>query len=108
MFFFFCFVLRMEEAIEVGSPCSVSGKDEFGVGIVRFFGQTKFKEGLWVGIEFPKPSECRKRDDERQEEGGKRLTKQRRKQSARTMGPLEVFPTFHARPITACLCLRTS
>jgi len=102
----------MEETIEVGSPCSVSGKDEFGVGIVRFFGQTKFKEGLWVGIEFPKPSECRKRrhkkEKEEEEGGGKRLTKRRRKQLARTMDPLEESRTFLAHPITACLCPQTS
>jgi len=64
----------MEETIEVGSPCSVSGKDEFGVGIVRFFGQTKFKEGLWVGIEFPKPSECRKRRHKKEKKEKKQKT----------------------------------
>lgn len=37
--------------IKVGSKVTVNGKPQLGAATVRFYGQTQFQEGLWVGLE---------------------------------------------------------
>eukprot|EP01133_Synstelium_polycarpum_P011475 gene11475-13378_t len=47
----------MEEgkAIPIGTKVTINNKPEFGVGVVKYVGMTKFQTGRWVGIELSKP-----------------------------------------------------
>jgi hypothetical protein len=36
----------------LGSSVTVNGKEALGTGVLRFIGNTKFRPGLWAGIEF--------------------------------------------------------
>jgi len=37
----------------VGSVVVVAGKEALGAGVLRFCGPTKFRDGVWAGIEYP-------------------------------------------------------
>ena len=41
----------MSGQIRVGEPVYINGKQGRYLGICRFYGQTAFKEGVWVGVE---------------------------------------------------------
>lgn len=38
----------------VGYQCTITGKDGL-LGTIRFYGKTKFKEGVWAGLELTTP-----------------------------------------------------
>lgn len=43
----------------VGYLCTVTGKDHLGQVRIRFYGKTKFKEGVWAGLELNTPGKCK-------------------------------------------------
>eukprot|EP00158_Paraphelidium_tribonemae_P000860 Partr_v1_DN23558_c1_g1_i1_m14245 putative tubulin folding cofactor B len=43
------------DGIEVGQRCEIETDNIKRRGAVRFVGETKFKEGLWIGVEYDEP-----------------------------------------------------
>lgn len=39
--------------LKEGMKVNVIGKPNFGIGTVKFVGETQFQAGTWVGIELP-------------------------------------------------------
>ena len=39
----------------VGYLCTVAGKEQLGQVRIRYYGKTKFKEGVWAGLELNTP-----------------------------------------------------
>ena len=49
----------MASNIPVGSTVTIAGKEATcGVGILRFIGKTKFKDGIWAGVELKIEGNC--------------------------------------------------
>lgn len=39
----------------IGYLCTVTGKDHLGQVRIKYYGKTKFKEGVWAGLELNTP-----------------------------------------------------